>query len=70
MKRLVKCEACAKCAIGYETGFAGRKLMRCSDRGAYVTGDDGCTMGEPGEPGALCFGWDVTIEGHESVYGN
>ncbi len=54
----------------YETGFAGRVLLTCSDRNnAEVTAEDGCTFGVVGNGGTLKADVDATIETHAAVYG-
>ena len=71
MKHLIQCIGCSMCAIGYETGFTGRRFMVCTDRdGEEVVDGDGCTMGDEGVPQTAVIGpCDVTINDHEAVYG-
>lgn len=69
MKPVIECGHCEICAMGYETGFTGNEVMRCTRTGNDVTRDDGCTMGQEGIPGKLGCGWDVSISGHETVWG-
>ncbi len=70
MRRLIPCIGCSRCAVGYETGFAGRRVMLCADRGGReVVDGDGCTLGEPGRPSPACDRYDICIGGHAAVYG-
>ena len=69
MKDTVPCHSCENCAIGYETGFTGKRVMRCSRLADYVTEEDGCTMGVIGVPGSLCFDYDIDISGNAAVWG-
>ena len=69
VKTVIPCKSCELCAIGYECGFTGRMVMRCSHFDVDVTRDDGCTMGEYGSSGTLGSVYDVTVSGHETVWG-
>ena len=69
MKETTPCHSCQNCAIGYEAGFTGKRLLRCSRMNDYVTEEDGCTMGVIGQPGSLCFGCDIDISGNAAVWG-
>lgn len=69
MKETIPCHSCELCAVGFSIGFTGGELMRCARFDADVTREDGCTMGQRGEPATLCYGADATIAGHEAVWG-
>lgn len=69
MKEIVSCSKCSKCAVGYEIGFTGRKVMLCSLLDCKTTEDDGCTFGSEGEQLKICDCTSVNLGGHETVYG-
>lgn len=69
MRRMVGCGSCSRCAAGYGLGFTGAPVMVCSRDDAEVSPDDGCTLGERGEPMSLSRGVCVEVGGFAAVNG-
>lgn len=70
MKKLIPCTGCQLCAIGIEAGFMGRHVLLCTRYGSSeVTEEDGCTMGEEGEPGRASNVYDVDLANYAVVWG-
>ncbi|MEY8460132.1 hypothetical protein AALA69_03260 [Eggerthellaceae bacterium 24-137] len=70
MRNMVPCFACGLCAVDDGVGFGRPRIMICTARGGEpVSGSDGCTLGEPGDPMTVARAADVSIDGFECVYG-
>lgn len=69
-KKVVRCSACSRAAWLAGCGFTASRTLVCGDRGhTGVDAGDGCTFGDPGEPGRAVFGWDVSLGEHAAVNG-
>lgn len=64
MREIVPCVSCALCAAYRPAGFTATEELRCTRSGDEVSGEDGCTLGEIGEPQQGIVPYDVEIN-HE-----
>lgn len=67
MRRVTRCERCQRAAWRAGIGFTATDALVCLDREEDVGPDDGCTFGEPGEPGRAVCGYDVDILAYKAA---
>ena len=66
MRRTVRCVACGLCAFVLPPGFTSSPELHCTRFDVDVEPDDGCTMGERGEPFQAREDYAVTLSAHPS----
>lgn len=65
MKRTVRCIRCSSCARVAGCGFVALDRLWCTERGRWVDADDGCTLGECGEPMTGVVPCEARIDGYK-----
>ena len=70
MREVIRCHACALCAIVSSAGFLSTDSLYCSQFSTEVDSVDGCTMGTKGLPSRAVMDACVELGDHAAVYGD
>lgn len=68
---MIRCHKCNRAFWKLGCGFAGKDELYCSRDDIKVSKQDGCTLGNPGEPmRAVIQDIEIDIKDHEAVWGD